>query len=94
MVLVELDVADQRRAGVAGFHQIVAEHAVLRETAGHGLLECIDVVDSFPNKGAFAEQILVHIGNRARVGIDPDVAGKDPTNQERSALGRLTPTRG
>ncbi len=40
-------------------------------------LENIDVVDSLPAVRTFAEQILVHVGNRERVRVDATRAGED-----------------
>ena len=73
---VQLDVADQRRAGMAGFDQIVAEDRVFRKAAGDGLLKGIHIIDPFANKRPLLEHILIDVRNRARVGVNPDVAGK------------------
>ena len=43
--LVECHVADQPAAGVDRFQQIVAQDAILRETAGQRALESIDVIN-------------------------------------------------
>ena len=61
---------------MAGFDQIMAEDGVLREAAGHGSLKRIHIINPFSDKRAFLEKILINVRNRARVRINPDVAGK------------------
>jgi hypothetical protein len=73
---IQLDVADQRRAGMTGFDQVMAEDRVFGEAAGDGLLKGVHIIDPFANKGPLLEHILIDIRNRARVGVNPDVAGK------------------
>ena len=57
-------------------------------------LERVDVVDALADERAFAEQVLVDVGDGARVGIDAGFAAEQPRVAERLAPGRLTPTRG
>ena len=74
----KVHVAHQAAAGVDRLEQIVAQNSILRETTGERALESIDVVDAFADERAFVEKILIHIRDRARVGIDPDFAGVQP----------------
>ena len=76
VVLVELDVGDQARAGIAPLQQIVAQDAVLRKPPRERALECVDVVDPFANERALAESILIDVGNRARVGVDAGLSAE------------------
>jgi hypothetical protein len=92
--LVEFHVAHEGGAGMTRFQQIVAENGVLRETSGHGALEGVHIVNALCRYTSLPENILIHVGHFPRVGIDARVAGKSRTNQDRRALGRLTPTRG
>src|SRR3546814_6587547 len=44
------------------------------EAAVERLLECVDLVDPLADDRALAEQVLVHVGHRARVRIDARLA--------------------
>ena len=79
---------------MARFQQVVAEDGVLREAAGDGSLEGVHIVNPFADKRAFPEHILIDVRHFARVRINPASPANSRTNQERRALGRLTPTRG
>src|SRR5688572_8514106 len=50
MFLVELDIAQETRPGVAALEQIVAEDAVFRQPAGERLFERIDVVNALADE--------------------------------------------
>src|SRR5205085_9644020 len=76
ILFVEFYVAGQGAAGVTRFQQVVTQHSVFRETTGQGPLEGIYVVNSFADKRAFAENILIHVGHRPRIRIDSRVARK------------------
>src|ERR1035437_10202879 len=54
----------------------MTQHPVVRKTPAKSLLEGIDIIDSLPDERAFLENILIYIGHRPRVWIDPDLAGK------------------
>ena len=73
--LVQLHVAQQPGAGVAAFQQIVAEDPVVGKTPAQRPFEGINIVDALADERAFAEQVLVNIGNGARVRIDAELAG-------------------
>ena len=75
---VEFYIGNQSAAGVTRFQQIMTQHSVLREASGQGPLEGVDIVDSFADKRTFAKKILIHIGHRPRVRIDPRVAREKP----------------
>src|SRR5690242_13297690 len=76
-ILEEDDVAHEPRARVRALEEIVAQDSVLRKPPDYRLLQGIDVVNSLPDERAFFEQVLVDIGNRVRVRIDPRFAGKE-----------------
>ncbi len=40
-------------------------------------LKSVDVVETFAGEAAFAEEVLVNVGDCGRVRIDAGVAGKD-----------------
>jgi hypothetical protein len=52
----------------------VAEDPVLGETSFERPLESIDLVNALADERAFAEQVLVNIGNSTRIGIDAGFA--------------------
>ena len=70
ILLVQVHIAQQTRPRMAPFQEIVAEDPVLGEPSLEGLLERIDVVDPLADEGAFAEHVLVHVGDGARVRVD------------------------
>ncbi|MCY1284316.1 hypothetical protein D9M70_332150 [compost metagenome] len=74
--LDHLDVRRQPRAREHALEQIVAEHRVLGNAPGERGLEGIDVVDALAGVGAFAEQVLVDVGHRGRVGVHAAGAGR------------------
>ena len=52
----------------------MAQDAVFRQAIGQRPLEGVDVVDALADEGALAEQILIHVGDGARVGVDAGFA--------------------
>jgi hypothetical protein len=69
--LRELDVAQQSGARDVSLEQVVAQDPVLGKTSVQRLLEGVDVVNSLADERALVEQVLVDVGNRACVGVDP-----------------------
>ena len=95
-VLVDqLDVRDERDARVQALEQVVRQQRVLRHGVFERRGERVDVVEALAGEDAFAEQILVGVGDRGRVGIDAGVPGVEPREQragrarERDADARL-----
>ena len=68
------------------FQQVMAENGILREASGHSSREGVHIVDTLSDEGTFMEDILIHVGNRPRVGIDSDVAGKKPDKPGSSSV--------
>ena len=54
---------------------------IFRNLPFEGSLEAVDFVDPFAAKRAFFEQILVDVGNRERIGIEPIGARKGALEQ-------------
>ena len=75
--LDDLDIRDQARPGEHALEEVVAQHGIVGHPALQGGLEGVDVVDALAGVGPLAEQILVDVGHRRRIGIDPTVGGKD-----------------
>ena len=70
--LVQLHVAQQPGPGVTAFQKIVAENPVVGKTPAQRPFECIDLIDALADERAFTEQILINIGNGARIRIDAE----------------------
>ena len=92
--LVQLHIAQQPRPRVAPFQKIVAEDPVLGETPVERLLERIDLIDALADERAFAEQVLVNIGDGAGIRIDAGSLPHMRAYRDRFVPGRLTATRG
>ena len=69
-LLEELDVGHEARSREDSFEEIVTEERILRHAAGERGLERVDVVDALSRVRSFVKEILVHVGDRRRVGID------------------------
>ena len=80
-LLDHLDVGGQARAGEDAFEEIVAQHRVVGHAAAQRGLEGVDVVDALAGVGALAEQVLVDVRHRRRIGIDAAAAGEDALEQ-------------
>jgi hypothetical protein len=95
VVVEELDVTCQGSAGEDPLEQIVAEQVVLGHPAHECCMERVDVVDALPVVAALAEQVLIDVGHRRRVRIEPRIAGEDageqraPSAHQRGAHSRL-----
>ena len=76
-LLDHLDVGRQSGARKHAFEQIVAEDGIFRHASVERRLEGIDVVDALAGIRALAEEILVDVRDRRRIGIDAAVAGED-----------------
>ena len=79
--LDDLDVGRQAGAREYAFQQIVAEDRVFGNLAFQRRFEDVDFVDPLAAIGAFFEQILIDVGNRERIGIQPVGAGKHALEQ-------------
>ena len=77
-VLEQLHLAEQTGACVAALEQVVAQDAVLGHAVAQRAFENIDIVDAFADKRAFAEQVLIDIGDRPRIGVDASLAAVQP----------------
>ena len=94
-LLDHLDVGDEAGARERPLEEVVAE----QRTFGHAPLERgfegIDVVDALAGVGAFAEKVLVHVGDGGGVGIDTPGGGEDALEERSSRpIGSEGVTRG
>ena len=74
--LNHLDIGHEPRPREDALQQIVAKDRIFRNLPFERSLEAVDFVDPFAAIGAFFEQILVDVGNRERIGIEPIGARK------------------
>ena len=95
VVVDQLDVGDERDARVQPFEQVVRQQRVLRDRVLERGDEGVDVVQALAGEDAFAEQVLIGVGDRRRVRVDAGVARIEPREQragrarERDADARL-----
>ena len=85
-LLEQLDVRDESGPGEDPLDEIVAQERVLRHAAGQGRGERVHVIDPFAGIRAFAEEILVHVGDRGGIWIDPGRPGEDPLEERQVAI--------
>ena len=74
-VVHQLDVGDERAARVQALEQIVREKRVLRHATLERGGEGVDVVESLTREAPLAEQVLIRVRDRGRVGVDAGVPG-------------------
>ena len=79
--LNHLDIGCQPRPREDAFQQIVAQDRILGNLPFERRLEAVDFIDSLAAKGAFFEQILIDVGHRESIGIEPIGAGKGALEQ-------------
>ncbi len=85
-LLEELDVGDEPRAREDPLEEVVAQERVLGDAILEGGGERGHVVDALAGVRALAEEVLVDVGGRGRVGIDPGRAGEDPLEERAVAI--------
>ena len=61
---------------MTAFEQVVAEYPVFGEAATERALERIDLIDAFADERTLAAQVLVDIGDSARIGVDAGFAAE------------------
>ena len=71
IIVDHFDIADQPCARVGAFDQIVAEQSVARKALIQNLVQSLDFEDSFAGVNSFAVEVLVDVGSRARVDVEP-----------------------
>ena len=81
IVVDDLDVRDESRAGVEALEQVVREERVLRDAALERRDERVHVVQPLPGEDALSEEVLVCVGYGPRIGIHPGVARVDAGEQ-------------
>jgi hypothetical protein len=67
----DLDIGGETSTRVIPLDQIMREKRVLGEAPARRALERIDVICAFAGEAPLAEEVLVDIGYRGRIGVDP-----------------------
>ena len=71
IIVDQLDIAHQTGPGVGALNQVVAEQRIFRKTVLQRLPHHIHIVNAFTREDAFAKQVLIDVGNGARINIKP-----------------------
>ena len=77
IVLNHRDVAGQPRPRIRSFNQVMAQQRISREASVQNTDHRVDFVDSLPGKRSLAIKILIHIGDRPRIRVEPGFSCKD-----------------
>src|ERR1700676_1470523 len=70
IILNHLDVADQPRASISSFDQIVTQQSVSWEPAIQHAVERFHLVDSFSYEDALAIKILIDVGSGTGINVE------------------------
>ena len=85
IVVDEFNISDLPCARISAFDQIVTEQRVARKSAIEHSMEGRNLINTFPGEDSFPEEILVCVGNGARVNIEASLAREDAASREREA---------
>ena len=77
VVVVDDHIGGEARTRVVPLDQVVRQQRVLGEAAVRRALEGLDVVDALSGEAALAVEVLVHVGDGGRIGVDARVSGMD-----------------
>src|SRR5580704_19213793 len=70
VIIIELDVSDQRGPSVGALDEIVRQKRVLGELVLGRSLERVDIIDALPREAPLGEEILIDVGDGGRIWID------------------------
>ena len=68
------NVADQARARIGAFNQVMTQQSVARESAVKNTVQRFDLVNPFSDKDALTVQILIHVRSRSGVDVNPGLS--------------------
>jgi hypothetical protein len=77
-LLEQVDIGDQSSACEQPLEEVVTQQRVFLDPARQRCLERVDVVDPFSRVGSLAEQVLIDVGDRGRIGVHAPGARHDP----------------
>ncbi len=63
---------------MGALQQVVAQDQILRETPRKGLAEGVHIVNALADERTLPEEVLVHVGDLARIGVQPDLSAGQP----------------
>src|SRR5713226_4061746 len=86
--LEQLDIGNETGAREHTFEQIVAQQRVLRHPSGQRRLERVDVIDPLAGVRPFPPKVLVDVGYRRCVRVDPCRAGREALEERALASGQ------
>ena len=81
VVVDQLESLDERRARVEALEQVVRQERVLGHAPVERRAERVDVDQPLAGEDALAEQVLVGVRDRGRVGVDAGVARVEPREE-------------
>ena len=84
----EFYVGHQPGASENALEEVVAQQSVLGHPICHRGTECVDVVDPLAGIAPLLEQVLIDVGDRGRIRVDPGRPGVDSLEDRSSTLGR------
>ena len=77
VVVDDFDVGGQAGAGVGAFDEVMAEQGIAGEALFEHGVEGRDFVDAFAGEAAFGVEVLIDVGDGARVDVEAGLAGVD-----------------
>src|ERR1700761_3746019 len=75
VVIDDFDVGDETGASVGAFDEVVREEGVSGKAAVEDFVEYADLVDALAGEDAFAEEVLVDVGDGGGVDVEAGFAG-------------------
>ena len=75
VIVHQLDVGDETGACEQALDQVVAKQRVRGEPVLERFAEHVDLVNSLTREDSLAEKVLIDVRHRARVDVEPGLAG-------------------
>ena len=88
VVVHHFDVGDERGPRVQPLEEVVREHGVLGHPSLEGGHEGVHIVEALAGEDSLAEEVLIGVRDRGRVGIDAGVAGVHPGEERPGRAGQ------
>ena len=77
VIVNEFDICGESCSRVSALDEIMTKQGVARKTSVENGIEDRDFIDTFAGETALAEQVLIGIGNSARVDVESALARVD-----------------
>src|SRR4030042_549472 len=88
IVVHDLNVRDERGAGINSFEEVMGKKGVLGHAIFEGGHERVHVVEPLAREDPLAEKVLISVRNSGGVGIDSGVAGAEAGGKRAGGGGR------